>query len=194
MKKQIITSVCNFVCALLLVATLFMQFQPFWTCTDCKTHKGVDKEVSIAEYLWIPRHHEPIADEMTDLYRDIYGKDYKDPATGRKFKFKPNDILPAMLTVFLGSVIGIIGCVLFHKKFFLAVVPLAVGVAGILGHLSYPALKVGQNAQLHLILFGVVTAVAAAALAWGTVTLIRNRRAKKVEAGLVSEEKAESSN
>ncbi len=179
MKKELLTSICNFVCALLLIVTLVMQFQPFWICSDCKTHKDVDKEVSIAEYLMIPRYHEPIADEMTDLYRDIYGSDYKDPATGRKFKFKANDILPAMLTVLLGSVVGIIGCLIFHKKFFLAGVPLVVGIAGILGHLTYPALQVGRNTQTHLILFGVLTAVAAAALVVGVIGAIREARAKK---------------
>ncbi len=181
MKKGKITSICNFVCALLLVVTLFMQFQPFWTCSDCKTHKDVDKEISIAGYLATPRYHEPIADEMTDLYREIYGKDYKDPSTGKKFKFKANDILPAMLTVLLGSVVGIVGCVLFHKRFFLAGVPLVVGVAGILGHLTYPALKVGHNAQTHLILFVVLTAVAAVSLVVGTIAAVQNKRAKKTE-------------
>ncbi len=180
MKKEIMTSICNYVCALLLIVTLIMQFQPFWTCSDCKTHKGVDKEVSIAEYLWIPKHHEPIADEMTDLYRDIYGKDYKDPATGKKYKFRVNDILPATMTVFLGSIVGIIGCVIFRKRFFMAGVPLVVGVAGILGHLSYPALKVGHNTQIQLILFGVLTAVATVALAVGTVDVIKKAKAKKL--------------
>lgn len=178
MKKEIMTSICNCVCALLLLATLVMQFQPFWTCTDCKTHKGVDKGVSIAEYIWIPKHHEPIADEMTDLYRDVYGPDYKDPATGRKFKFKANYILPAMLTVFIGCVVGIVGCVVFCKKFFLAGVPLIVGITGILGHLSYPALKVGQNAQTHLTLFIILTAVAAVSLVIGAIFFVPKKARK----------------
>lgn len=179
MKKERMISICNCVCALLLLATLVLQFQPFWTCTDCKTHKDVDKEVSIAEYIWLPKHHEPIADEMTDLYRDVYGPDYKDPATGRKFKFKANYILPSMLTVFLGSVVGIVGCVIFRKKFFLAGIPLIVGVAGILGHLSYPALQVGQNAQDHLTLFIIVTAVASVSLILGAVCAIRKKASKE---------------
>ncbi len=187
MKKARMTSICNFLCALLLLVTLIMQFQPFWTCSDCKTHKGVDKDVSIAEYMWMPKHHEPIADEMTDLYRDIYGKDYKDPATGKKFKFKLNDILPSVLTVFLGSIVGIIGCVIFHKRFFMPGIPLVVGVAGLLGQLSYPALKVGQNAQAHLILFCVVIAVSAAALTVGIITAVQKIQAKKAEKSLAQQ-------
>ena len=179
MKKERMISICNCVCALLLLVTLVMQFQPFWTCTDCKTHKDVDKEISIAEYIWLPKHHEPIADEMTDLYRDVYGPDYRDPATGRKFKFKANYILPAMLTVFIGSVVGIVGCVIFRKKFFLAGIPLIVGIAGILGHLSYPALQVGQNAQSHVTLLVVVTIVAFTSLVLGTIAEIRKKAGKK---------------
>lgn len=179
MKKYKITIVRNIVCALLLLATLIMQFQPFWTCTDCKTHKGEDKVVSIAEYFWLPRHHEPIADEMTDLYREVYGPDYKDPATGRKFSFKPNYILPSVLTVFLGSIVGILGCVIFCKKFFMAGIPLIVGIAGILGQLSYPALKVGMNAQTHLILYIVVTSVAAVSLVLGAIGAIQSLMNKK---------------
>ncbi len=181
MKKERITSICNLVCALLLLVTLIVQFLPFWTCSDCKTHKGVDKEVSIAEYLWTPKHHEPIADEMTDLYRELYGSDYRDPATGKKFKFQVNAVLPAMLTVFLGSVAGLVGCLIFRKRFFMTAIPLTVGIAGIVGHLTYPALKVGHNAQLHLIVFVVVAAVSAIALTVGTIAAIQRKRAKKME-------------
>ena len=184
MKKERITAICNCVCALLLLAALVLQFQPFWTCSGCKTHKGVDKEVSIAEYIWIPKHHEPIADEMTDLYRDIYGSNYKDPATGKKFKFKANHILPAMLTVFVGSVVGLVGCVIFRKKFFLAGIPLIVGIAGIFGHLSYPALKVGQNTQSHLVLFAVIAAVAAVSLTLGTIFAIQTGKEKRIKKNL----------
>lgn len=180
MKKERLTSVCNCVCALLLLATLIMQFQPFWTCTDCKTHKGMDKDVSIAEYMWLPKHHEPITDEMTDFYREYYGPEYKDPITGRKFKFKPNYILPSTLTVFVGSVVGILGCVIFCKKFFLAGIPLVVGIAGLLGFLSYPALMFGPNTQTYMILYGVVTAVAAISLVLGAIDAIRHRAQKTV--------------
>ena len=178
MKKGILVTICNFVCAVLLIAVLVMQFQPFWTCSKCKTHKGVDKEVSIAEYMWIPKHHEPIADDMTDLYREYYGPDYKDPATGRKFSFKPNYILPAMLTVFLGSIVGIVCCVLFHKKFFLTAIPLIVGIAGMLGHLSYPALQVGHNASTHLLVFIIVTAVSAVCFLLSTILAILSKPRK----------------
>ena len=116
MKKVTITSLCNFLCALLLVVTLVMQFQPFWTCEDCESHKDETKDVSIAEYFWFPQHHDELADDMTDYYKEIYGRNYRDP-NGRKFKFRANEILPTALTAFVGSVVGILFCTLKGKKF-----------------------------------------------------------------------------
>ena len=179
MKKEKFISICNLVCAVLLLVALVLQFQPYWTCSDCKTHKDVDKQVSIAEYLWLPTYHEPIADEMTDLYREVYGPDYKDPATGRKFSFKVNSILPAMITVFLGSIAGIMACVFFHKKFFVAGLPLIAGIGGMLGHLTYPALQVIQSSQIHLIVFIVISVVALIPLIPGSIWAIQDAVARK---------------
>lgn len=172
MKKDRITTVCNLICAVLLLAMLITQFQPFWTCSNCKSHKEVDKEVSIAEYIWTPKHHKPITDDMTDHYRELLGEDYRDEK-GKKFKFQPNDILPATVTVFLGSVVGILVCVLLRKKFFAPAIPLIVGIAGILGYTTYPALQIGHNWQTHLILAAVLAVIALIALVWCTVLEIR---------------------
>ena len=179
MNKTKITTICNLVCAVLLLATLVTLFLPFWTCPGCKTHKDVEKGVSIAEYLWLPKHHSPVTSELTEMYRNIYGHDYIDPATGKKLTFKADYIMPAMLTVFIGSIAGIAGCVVYRKKFFMAAIPLVVGVAGIIGHLSYPALQVGHNRTLHFILFTVVIATAAISLLFGLISTIREKMLKK---------------
>ena len=181
MKKIKLSSICNSLCAVLLLVTLVMQFQPFWICPGCKTHKKVEKEVSIAEYIWTPKHHEKLTDEMTDYYREYYGPDYKDPITGRKFKFLPNYILPATLTVFIGSIVGIILIAIFHKKFFMAGIPMVVAIAGILGHLTYPAMMIGKNAQIHLIVYIVLAVVAAIALIMGGIDAIRTKKARANE-------------
>ena len=182
MKTTKITSICNCVCALLLLAALIMQFLPFWTCSGCKTHKDVEQGVSIAEYLWLPKHHTPVTNELTEMYRDLYGPDYRDPATGKKLTFTADFILPSILTVFLGSIVGIVFCVLKRKKFFVAVLPLIVGLAGLLGHLFYPALTIGQNTGLYVVVFIVVTVVAAASLIFGVVTTLREKAKNKAAA------------
>lgn len=175
MKNERITPLCNILCALLLVVMLVMQFQPFWTCAGCSSHKGVEQDVSIADYLWRPNQHKTITKEMTELYRDIYGDDFRD-SNGKKAKFRANDILPATLTVFLGSVVGILCCVFLRKKFFVAAIPVVVGVAGVLGYTSYPALQVGYNWQTHRIIAAVVAFVAAICLLLGSVLFIQKKR------------------
>lgn len=179
MKKLTITSLWNFVCALLLVVTLVMQFQPFWTCEDCKSHKDTTEDVSIAEYFWLPKHHDELTEDLTDHYKEIYGRNYRD-ANGKKFKFRANEILPTALTAFVGSVVGIVCCVLLRKKFWISAIPLVVGIAGIMGFTTCPALQIGKNAQTHLIIAVVVTAVAAISLILGAVLAIlqKNKKAK----------------
>lgn len=182
MKKEKITPICNIVCAVLLLATLIMQFVPFWTCTGCKTHKDVEQGVSVAEYFWLPDHHSPVTNELTEVYRDIYGHDYKDPTTGKKLTFKADYILPSVLTVFLGCIAGIVFCVLKRKKFIMAAIPLVVGIAGLSGFLTYPALRVGMNVNLHVIVFAVVTVAAAGSLIFGSICFIQEQMKKKAAA------------
>ena len=178
MKKDITTMICNLVCAVLLLATIVMMCQPFWTCSGCKTHKEVEKDVSVAEYMWIPKHHTPIAEDMTDYYKEIYGKNYRD-AEGRKFKFKANEILPTMLTAFLGSIVGILGGIFLRKKFYVAVAPLVVGVAGIIGFTTCPALMIGKSTQAQLILAIVVAAAGLISLVIGGVLELKSKMKTK---------------
>lgn len=177
MKNQKITALCNIVCAVLLVVMLVMLFQPFWSCEDCKSHKDAQDEVSIAEFLWRPKQHDKLADDLTDYYKEIYGRNYRD-ASGRKFQFRANEILPSMLTAFLASVVGIIFCVLLRKHFWTAAFPLVAGLGGILGFTMCPALLIGKNVQTHLIVAIVVSAVAAISLILGAVLAIANKRQK----------------
>ena len=177
MKKEKITALLNLVCALLLLVTLVLQFLPFWTCEDCKGHEDVQKDISLAEYVWLPGHHEGMEDQMTDLYKDVYGKNYRGP-DGRKFKFWPNEVLPTVLPGFLGSIFGIILCVWLRKKFFVAALPLYVGIAGIIGFTSCLALTVGMNVQLHLVVAIALTAVSGLTFILGGILALNAKRSK----------------
>ena len=177
MNKTKITTICNIVCAVLLLATLIMQFLPFWTCDACKSHKGEEVEISLSDYLWFPNEHDKFADEMTDLYKDTYGKNYRGP-DGRKFKFQANEILPTALPAFLGSVFGIILCVVLRKKFFVAALPLYVGISGIIGYTSCLALTVGMNVTLHLVAAIAVAAVGGLTFVLGGILALRGKLSK----------------
>lgn len=174
MKKTNLISILNIVCALLMVVTFVTQLLPYWTCLDCNGHPEETKDISLAEFVWLPGHHEGMKDQMTDLYKDTYGKNYRFP-DGRKFKFLPNEVLPTVLPAFLGSIFGIILCVVLRKKFFVAALPLYIGISGIIGYSSCLALTVGQNVGIYLILACVLTAVAALTVALGAIAFIRKK-------------------
>lgn len=177
MKSQRIISLNNFLCSALLLVMLIMLCQPFWGCEDCKSHKDAPSEVSISEYLWMPRSHNKLADDMTDYYKEIYGKNYRD-AAGKKFEFKANEILPYMMTAFLGSVAGIFLSIVYNKKFLIAVIPLIVGLACVWGYTTCPALMIGKNVQTHLIVAIILSAVSALSLIIGLcITLLSKKKA-----------------
>lgn len=75
------------------------------------------------------------------------------------------------LTLFLAT------CVLLRKKFWVSAIPLVVGIAGVLGFTTCPALQIGKNAQIHLIIAIVVTVVAAISLILGTILAIWAKKA-----------------
>lgn len=177
MKKNNLVSILNIVCAVLMLVTFVTQFLPYWTCQECKEHPDMAEDVSLAEFVWLPGHHEGMKDQMTDLYKDTYGKNYRFP-DGRKFKFLPNEVLPTVLPAFLGSIFGIILCVVLRKKFFVAALPLYIGISGIIGYSSCLALTVGQNVGIYLILACVLTAVAVLTIALGAIAFIRKKLQK----------------
>lgn len=160
MKKSKInfTLITNIVCFLLLLAMLATQFMPFWLCADnCKTHKGEEKMISLAEYTWLPKKHTPITKEMTNVYLEIYGKDYKDE-NGKKFKFQPNDAVVPTIILFAAVILSVVVLIKNAKHRLFNIFPFAAGLAGVIGNLTIPALQVGQAWMIHLILAIVVTA------------------------------------
>ena len=160
MKELNKTHLMNYVCAILLVLLFATQFLPFWNCTaDCKDHKDIEKTVSIAEYVWLPDHHKPITKGMSDVYMEAHGEDFT-REDGKKFKFELNDIAAPLVVMFAGSVVGAVLCVMYSKRMLPAFIPLLVGGIGVYWYLTCPAMQIGQNWVLHLIL-AVLTLVAA---------------------------------
>ena len=163
----------NYVCVLLLLAVLMTQFLPFWGCTDCKTHEE-DRVVSIAEYTWFPEHHKPITKGMTDVYLTEYGQDYKDD-NGKNYKFAVDDVIVTCAIVLISGALGVVLCLIFAKRAFVTLLPLACGVAGVVGYLSSPALKIGVNYNIHVILLIVTAVVALAGVIIGLVDWVKRR-------------------
>ena len=159
-KNQIGNYICAFMCLLVLIT----QFLPFWNCTNCKTHKEKVKMVSVSEYIWIPVNHTPITKSMTNVYYEVFGEGLLD-TNGKPYKFSVNDIYGPCVVTLVGSMVGIVLAILFSHYAVVSLVTLVVGCSAARWYLICPAMKVGQNWQIHL-----ACAIAAAVIA-GLVVL-----------------------
>ena len=155
-----------------MVVVLVMQFMPFWVCTDCKSHKDEARWVSIAEYTWLPEHHKTLTRNMTDVYLAEYGEDYVDE-NGKKYKFAVDDIVTPCVVVFIGSVVGVFLCGILAKKAFVTWIPLICGVVGTVAYATLPAMKVGYNSKVHLLLTAALALVALPGIAIGVINWIK---------------------
>lgn len=128
MKKAKIIGLISIV---VMVAVLVIQFLPFWYYEGTST--------SIQMYVWFPEK----CKSLTKLLQEILGKSY---AVG--------NIVLGPIALLVGSVVGIVLSVLGKKgKPILAkAVPMVCGIVGVYGFLSQPALQLGSNWVLYLIL------------------------------------------
>jgi hypothetical protein len=175
MKNMNKTQLGNYICAVTLVLVLITQFLPFWLCTDCKDHKDANKVVSIAEYTWFPDHHKPITKGMTNVYLDEYGQDLEDE-NGKKYKFAVDDIVTPLVIVFLGSIIGAVVCTVFSKYTAPALIPLLVGGIGVYWYLTCPAMKVGANWPIHVVVAGLAALAALGVLVYGVLESVKSEK------------------
>jgi hypothetical protein len=163
---------CNYLCAFMCLLVLITQFMPFWTCSKCKEHKEADKVVSIAEYTWLPDHHSPITKGMTAVYKEAYGADYT-RENGKKFTFELNDIITPLLIIMIGSIAGVVLGLVFSNKAIVSLITAIVGGVGIYWYSTCPAMKVGANWEVHLIIAGAALVVAIAVMVYNIVVAVK---------------------
>lgn len=154
-KMQVASMICAIMCLLLLIT----QFLPFWNCSNCKTHKDVDKQVSVAGYVWIPTNHKPITKEMTNVYLEEYGEDFEGE-DGKRYKFAVNDIVVPCVIVFMGSLAGLVLNIAFSRRAIVNLIPLVAGSVGAYWYSTCPAMKVGANWQFHMFVAALTAIVA----------------------------------
>lgn len=174
MKNERLTRVLNYVCAILMLAILVLQFMPFWNCSDCKSHKETDKMVSIAEYVWLPEQHKPITNDMTDLFKSIYGENIVDEK-GKPFKFDVSQISTQLIVAFFCGILAPVAALLFSKKTMPLLIPLVGSVATLMIFLMSPVMQVGQNWIISVIVAGVCTAVSAVGTVVGFISWVKVR-------------------
>ena len=174
MKNGRLLRVLNYCGSLLMLVILILQFMPFWNCSDCKSHKDVDKMVSIAEYVWLPDHHKPIAEDMTELFKSIYGENIVD-AKGKPFKFEVSQISTQLIVAFICGVLAPIAGVLFSRKTLPLLLPLVGSVATLMIFLMSPVMQAGQNWIISVIVAGVCAAVSGAGIVIGVISWVKVR-------------------
>ena len=178
MKQKNYIKILSFVLAALLLGLFVTQLLPFWNCSDCKTHPEGDKMLSIAEYILFPLDHKSLTNDMTDVYKAVFGEDLRD-AQGKKWVFSVDEILICPLLVFVGCLLGIVLCLFIENKLYGIIAGTVAGIAGVLGYLMYLPLQVGPDWQLHLAVAGVVAAVAVVSLTYTILLRVKAVLAKK---------------
>ena len=171
MKKAI--RIINYICVLIMIAVLVMQFMPFWTCPGCRNHTE-PQQVSIVDYTWFPEHHKTITREMTDVYLEEYGEDYLDEK-GKAYKFTVDDIVTGCVVVLISGAVGVFLCAILSKKAFVTWIPLLCGVTGVVDYLTMPAMKIGINNTAHLVVLAVLAVTALVGVVLGFVDWFKTK-------------------
>lgn len=174
MKQSIVVRITNYICAVLMLAVLALQFLPFWNCTDCKTHIDEDRMVSIAEYVWLPEHHKPISKDMTDLYKSLYGENIVDEY-GKPYKFDADVIATELVIAFFVGILYPVVSLIFSRKALPLLLPLLGGIATVLAFMWSPALQIGQNWIVNVIVAGSGAGVALVGLVVGFISWAKTR-------------------
>lgn len=178
-KKDKRIMLCNFISVVLMIVLLVTQFLPFYTCENCKNSENGTE--SISGYVWFPDKHRPITNELNKVYKEVLGDDYV-RENGKKFKFNANDMALYPVVVFVACVLGIVMCLLKAHKFWVSVLPLVGGGMGAYGYLTSPALQVGRNWQLHLVVALVVAVWALIPLVLQAMKIAKEHKEKKQRA------------
>lgn len=132
------------ICAALMVVLLVLQFTPFWHFMDGEEQAAV----SISSYVWFPADYANVDDYLSGTIDD----------------YSINDMLttPILLQVLCAA--GAALCLIRAGHPLVLILPLAAGIAGTIGYLTTPALHMGGNWVLHLLISILLLAAAAAGL------------------------------
>ena len=130
------TSLLHVCCAALMALLLVLQFLPFWSCET--------QTVSILGYICEPLEFGDITVAIGDAVPD----------------FVVNNIVLQPVLIFLLSLAGTVCCLIWRKNPLTALIPAACGLIGIWSFSTNPALQLGSNWGLHLLVCILILAAA----------------------------------
>lgn len=121
---------CMVVCGVLMALLLIWQFTPFW-------HYGeAGESCSISGYVWFPSDQKTLE---TWLGSQAEGHDL-------------NSFVGMPILIMLLSAAGTVCCLIAPHKGAVPLLPAACGLAGVIGYLTTPALKLGTGWAWHLLI------------------------------------------
>jgi len=138
------TKTFSMICAALMAVLLVLQFIPFWHFSDGEAQAAV----SISSYVWFPADYGNVDDYLGEAIED----------------YSINDMLMTPILLLVLCAVGVVLCLLKAGNPLVLVVPLVAGLAGTIGYLTAPALQMGGNWIVHLLLSILLLAAAAAGL------------------------------
>ena len=136
----------NYLSALMMLAVVVLLFTPFWHFGEGEAAQAV----SINSYVWFPGDHAEL---------EVYFQN----ALGEKTDINQIIVSPILLLVF--GALGTVICTLKADNKAVFLLPLAVGIAGICGFATVPALRLGSTWILMLILCITLVCLALASVA-----------------------------
>ena len=141
-KKYPSVTLCNAVCAILMVVLLILQFTPFWELEGEPT--------SISSYIWVPSDHA----DLTTHFEKVISSDYSINSM----------VMPAILQLVL-PVAGI-ALFLYRKEgIWAGIISVFAGLSGFWAYLGRPAYRLGSwqapfAVSVLLLIAGVLTVLA----------------------------------
>jgi len=121
---------CNWICALLMIVLLVMQFTPFWYYGEA------GESCSISGYVWFPSDQK---DLESWLGTQADGHDL-------------NSFVGMPILVLVLSAVGAVLCLIKPDKGMISLLPTLCGVVGGIAYLTTPALKLGSGWAWHLLI------------------------------------------
>ncbi len=155
--SKIIAKILSFALVLVMLASLVMQFQPFWSTEG--------DEASLAGYIWMPKEHKTLTKYFKNLYKNEFN-----------LIFNMNNIFPVPLMVFVCCIFGAAISLWKPGKWFSFLIPVLGGFYGTQGFLSQRIFQLGQNWQLHLVLCMIMLLLGVAGLVFSVLSKVKSRQ------------------
>lgn len=130
-------------CAVVLVLLLITQFVPFW--------QDGEMSASISSYVWFPQDNKAV----TTFLQGQLGSG-----------FQVGNMVAGPVVLLVGAAVSLWLCLFMQQQWVTPIITAVTGLAGAIGYLATPALRLGSLWGLHLGLCILLLGLAAVTIWW----------------------------